>query len=71
MIRRRFGTPELDPETPVEPGATHEEVVRRLSAPIKPQRPAPESLLTPGPYGSPPDDPWVPDVPSLIAKVSM
>jgi len=50
------------PESPpLDPAATHDEVVRRLSAPIQPQRPYPAS----------PVDPWEPDVAALIAKVSM
>jgi len=65
-------TPRLAAETPpLDPSATHDEVVRRLSAPIQPQRPDTTSFVTPRLYPSAPADPCTPDVASLIAKVSM
>lgn len=70
--RGSFVTPRLAPETPpLDHSATHDEVVRRLSAPIQPQRPQTGSFVTPRLYPASPPDPSTPDVASLIAKVSM
>ena len=69
--RGTFVTPRIEaPETPLDSCATHDEVVRRLSAPMRPQRPD-GSFVTPRLYPSALPDPWAPDVASVIAKVSM